>query len=117
MEFGFRFGRIQPFVSGNCVLAAGKYLISEEMGGKGFEVVKVILEAVAGAIRGPGSGSVDTRRLALVVVRTVSRLHFEVRSFIFFYIFFERDMVPDAQWRGMGKIGFSRGGGGRGKDM
>ena len=60
------------------VLAAGKFLISEEVQNKKFEIVKVILEAVAGAIKAPTSGSVDTKRLALVVVRTISRVHFEV---------------------------------------
>lgn len=60
------------------VLAAGKFLISEETQNKKFEVVKVILEAIAGAIKAPASGSVDTKRLALVVVRTISRVHFEV---------------------------------------
>ncbi|KAI5807467.1 armadillo-type protein [Peziza echinospora] len=67
-----------PFVSDNSVLAAGKYLISEDIPNKNFEVVKVIVEAIAGAIKAPVSGSVDTKRLALVVVRTVSRMHFEL---------------------------------------
>lgn len=62
------------------VLAAGKFLVSEETQNKKFEVVKVILEAIAGAIKAPASGSVDTKRLALVVVRTISRVHFEVSS-------------------------------------
>ena len=60
------------------VLAAGKFLISEEVQNKKFEVVKTILEAITGAIKAPVSGSVDTKRLALVVVRTLSRVHFEV---------------------------------------
>lgn len=68
---------LQPFVSDNMVLAAGKYLISEEIK-KNFEVVKVVLESISGAIKAPVSGSVDTKRLALVVVRTISRMHFEV---------------------------------------
>lgn len=59
------------------MLAAGKYLLSQDIG-KNFETTKGLLEALAGAIRGPISGSMDTKRLALVVVRTVSRLHFEV---------------------------------------
>lgn len=69
---------LQPFVSDNMVLAAGKYLISEAVPNKNFEVVKTILEAISSAIKAPVSGSVDTKRLALVVVRTISRVHFEV---------------------------------------
>jgi len=60
------------------VLAAGKYLISEEIPNKNFEIVKTILESISSAIKAPVSGSVDTKRLALVVVRTISRMHFEV---------------------------------------
>ena len=60
------------------VLAAGKYLISEEIPNKNFEIVKMILESISCAIKAPVSGSVDTKRLALVVVRTISRMHFEV---------------------------------------
>lgn len=60
------------------VLGAGKYLISEDIPNKNYEVVKNILEAISGAIKAPVSGSVDTKRLALVVVRTISRVQFEV---------------------------------------
>lgn len=64
-----------PFISDNSVLAAGKYLLSED-GDHSFETHKTIFEALAAAIQ-PG-GPVDTRRLALVVIRTVSRLHPEL---------------------------------------
>jgi hypothetical protein len=70
---------IQPYVSDNCTLAAGKYLLSDSTS-KGFETVKGILEALATAIKGPASNSTDTKRLALVVVRTVARKHEEVGS-------------------------------------
>lgn len=65
----------QPFVSDNCVLAAGKYLLTESAN-KSFETTKAIFEALASVIQ-PGN-AVDTRRLALVVMRTVSRPHNEL---------------------------------------
>ncbi|KAJ6123299.1 eIF-2-alpha kinase activator GCN1 [Penicillium capsulatum] len=64
-----------PFVSDNSVLAAGKFLLSED-GNHSFETHKTIFEALAPAVQ-PGSPS-DTRRLALVVIRTISRLHPEM---------------------------------------
>ncbi|KAG9726504.1 ARM repeat-containing protein, partial [Aureobasidium melanogenum] len=63
-------GSSQPAIADNCVLAAGKYLLTPTSD-KSFEVVKQIMEALAAAIA-PGK-PVDTRRLALVVLRTVSR--------------------------------------------
>ncbi|KAH7354576.1 armadillo-type protein [Pyrenochaeta sp. MPI-SDFR-AT-0127] len=62
----------QPFISDNAVLAAGKYLLGEKMI-KTFEHTKPIFEALAPVIE-PGH-PVDTRRLALVVLRTVAREH------------------------------------------
>lgn len=52
------------------MLAAGKYLLTESSN-KSFETTKTIFEAVAPVMQ-PGN-PVDIRRLALVVVRTVSR--------------------------------------------
>ncbi|TGZ81351.1 ARM repeat-containing protein [Ascodesmis nigricans] len=66
-----------PFVSDNCVLAAGKYLLSETLT-KSFESTKTVLEALASATKSPASGSTDTKRLSLVVIRTVSREHSEL---------------------------------------
>lgn len=63
-------GSSDPFIAGNCVLAAGKYLLTESSN-KSFDVTKPILEAVVPILQ-PGT-PVDSRRLALVVVRTVSR--------------------------------------------
>ncbi|KAL4925909.1 putative translational activator [Aspergillus undulatus] len=63
-----------PFISDNSVLAAGKYLLLEEQ--HSFESNKAIFEALAPCIQ-PGTPS-DTRRLALVVIRTVGRLHPEL---------------------------------------
>ncbi|KAL2811203.1 armadillo-type protein [Aspergillus granulosus] len=63
-----------PFISENSVLAAGKYLLLEEQ--HSFESNKAIFEALAPCTQ-PGTPS-DTRRLALVVIRTVSRLHPEL---------------------------------------
>lgn len=65
-----------PFVSDSCVLASGKYLLSEPHP-KPFESTKAIFEALATAIKAPASGSNDTRRLALMVVRTIARLHYD----------------------------------------
>lgn len=62
----------RPVVADNCVLAAGKYLLCEPTD-KSFETTKPIFEALAPVIQ-PGN-SIDTRRLALVVLRTVSRMH------------------------------------------
>ncbi|PYI28244.1 ARM repeat-containing protein [Aspergillus indologenus CBS 114.80] len=64
-----------PFISDNSVLAAGKYLLIEDEH-RNFEDNKAIFEALAPCIQ-PGAPS-DTRRLALVVMRTVSRLHPEL---------------------------------------
>ncbi|KAJ9309219.1 hypothetical protein DTO217A2_1157 [Paecilomyces variotii] len=63
------------FISDNSVLAAGKYLLTEHAN-RSFETNKAIFEALAPVIQ-PGAPS-DTRRLALVVIRTVSRLHPEL---------------------------------------
>jgi hypothetical protein len=62
----------QPVISDNAVLAAGKYLLSEKTT-KTFEHTKPIFEALAPVVE-PGH-PVDTRRLALVVLRTVAREH------------------------------------------
>lgn len=66
---------IQTFISDNSVLAAGKYLLSESIT-RNFETDKPLVEALANVIK-PG-GPTDTRRIALVIVRTVSRLHPEL---------------------------------------
>ena len=64
-----------PFIADNFVLAAGKYLLlsGEE---NTFESNRPIFEALASVI--PPGNPVDTRRLALVVIRTVSRRHSDV---------------------------------------
>ncbi|KAE8335069.1 hypothetical protein BDV24DRAFT_14814 [Aspergillus arachidicola] len=63
------------FIADNSVLAAGKYLLIDDEH-RSFENNKAIFEALAPCIQ-PGAPS-DTRRLALVVMRTVSRLHPEL---------------------------------------
>ncbi|KAK5138011.1 hypothetical protein LTR08_005808 [Meristemomyces frigidus] len=63
-------GSSQPFVASNCVLAAGKYLLADSSP-KSFEATKPLFDALASVI--PPGGPVDTRRLALVVIRTLSR--------------------------------------------
>ncbi|KAG8676940.1 translational activator of GCN4 [Fusarium poae] len=62
------------FVADNCILATGKYLLSDSV--KTFETTKGIFEALASVIQ-PGNAT-DSRRLALVVVRTVSRNDMEM---------------------------------------
>lgn len=59
----------------NAVLAAGKYLLTDSSN-KSFEAMRTIFEAMALAIH-PGQ-STDSRRLALVVIRTVSREKHEI---------------------------------------
>ncbi|KAI4642811.1 uncharacterized protein J4E79_011427 [Alternaria viburni] len=68
-------GHSQPFISDNSILAAGKYLLSEKSS-KSFDHTKPIFEALAPVVE-PGH-PVDTRRLALVVLRTVAREHNEL---------------------------------------
>ncbi|KAF2877785.1 translational activator [Massariosphaeria phaeospora] len=65
----------QPAISDNAVLAAGKYLLSAHTLSS-FEHTKPLFEALGPAIE-PGH-PVDTRRLALVVLRTVARMHNEL---------------------------------------
>jgi len=60
----------QAFIADNCVLAAGKYLLTPASE-KTFESTKPFFDALASVI--PPGGPVDTRRLALVVLRTVAR--------------------------------------------
>ncbi|KAI9717380.1 MAG: hypothetical protein M1812_004732 [Candelaria pacifica] len=63
------------FVSDNCILAAGKYLLVNSSN-KSFEKTKALFEALARVVL-PGN-PVDARRLALVVIRTAFRLHNEL---------------------------------------
>lgn len=58
----------------NCILATGKYLLSKAP--KTFEATKGIFAALASTIE-PGSPA-DSRRLALVVVRTLTRVDMEM---------------------------------------
>ncbi len=67
--------REKNFVTDNSILAAGKYLLGEG-DNKNFESNRSIFEALAMVIQ-PGR-AVDARRLALVVVRTVSRTQNDV---------------------------------------
>ncbi|OAA38017.1 Armadillo-like helical [Beauveria brongniartii RCEF 3172] len=62
------------FVGDNYILAAGKLLLSSPP--RNFDATKSIFESLASIIQ-PGSPS-DSRRLALVIIRTVSRANMEV---------------------------------------
>jgi hypothetical protein len=65
------------FIQQNAVLAAGKYLLSD--GSLSNEAACLpLVSALASVIQPPGD--IDTRRLALVVVRTVARNH-DMKSF------------------------------------
>lgn len=66
---------LQDFISDNSVLAAGKYLLNSP-DTKPFESAKTIIESLAQVL--PAGNPSSTRRLALVVLRTVSRLHSEL---------------------------------------
>ncbi|KAK0644362.1 armadillo-type protein [Cercophora newfieldiana] len=57
------------FIADNFILATGKFLLSDAP--KPFETTKQIFAAIASII--PPGGSVDSRRLALVIVRTLAR--------------------------------------------
>jgi hypothetical protein len=60
------------FVQQNCVLAGGKFVLTDGVSDDA-EAAGPVLLALAGVIK-PG-GDIDTRRLALVVVRTAARKH------------------------------------------
>lgn len=68
----------QAYISENSVLAAGKYLLTVERNPRREEASAAIIEALANVIQ-PGGPS-DTRRLALVVIRTVKRSFNELIS-------------------------------------
>lgn len=68
-------GSKSTFITDNCVLAAGKYLLTDTRSAD-FEDIKPLFETLAGLIA-PGN-PVDTRRLALVVIRTACRHHMDV---------------------------------------
>ncbi|KAL1954209.1 hypothetical protein VTO42DRAFT_1527 [Malbranchea cinnamomea] len=63
------------FISDNSILAAGKYLLAEDIE-RNPEMDQTIVETLASVV--PPGGPSDSRRLALVVLRTVSRLEPEV---------------------------------------
>ncbi len=63
------------FIQQNSVLASGKFLLAESImqNSNSPEFVQPLLESLATTLQ-PG-GDIDARRLALVVIRTVSRKH------------------------------------------
>jgi hypothetical protein len=61
----------QPFIVDNFIVATGKYLLSDAP--KSFEATKPIFTTLAKII--PPGGPTDSRRLALVTVRTLARTH------------------------------------------
>ncbi|KAM5376828.1 hypothetical protein ACJZ2D_005315 [Fusarium nematophilum] len=62
------------FIADSCILATGKYLLSDSP--KTFETTKGIFEALASIIE-PGNAN-DSRRLVLVILRTLSRNDMEM---------------------------------------
>lgn len=68
------------FVQQNAVLGAGKYLLADSVISD-TEAVQPLIEALSSVVA-PG-GDIDSRRLALVVIRTVARHHGdEMREFL-----------------------------------
>lgn len=68
-------GSSDAAVAENCIIAAGKYLLSES-GNQSFDATKGIFDALVPVMQ-PGR-AIDGRRLALVVIRTVSVQHNEL---------------------------------------
>lgn len=64
----------QPFIADNFILASGKYLLTDSP--KSFESTKAIFEKLATLI--PPGIALDSRRLSLVVVRTVARVNMDL---------------------------------------
>ncbi|KAK7746284.1 translational activator of GCN4 [Cytospora paraplurivora] len=64
----------EPFIADNFILATGKYLLTDTP--KSYETTKSIFESLAALI--PPGAALDSRRLSLVVVRTVSRANMEM---------------------------------------
>ncbi|KAK4154050.1 hypothetical protein C8A00DRAFT_33156 [Chaetomidium leptoderma] len=60
-----------PFIVDNFIVATGKYLLSDAP--KSFETTKPIFTTLSTII--PPGGPTDSRRLALVIVRTLARTH------------------------------------------
>lgn len=67
----------QTFISDNCVLAAGKYLLTRPKS-PDPNSSRPVIEALAAATA-PGN-PVDARRLSLVVIRTVSRTNHDLMA-------------------------------------
>jgi len=65
----------QPFIADNCILAAGKFLLTEANPDKSVEGSKALIDALATVV--PPGSQVDTRRLALVAIRTLSRHYYD----------------------------------------
>ncbi|KKA29998.1 hypothetical protein TD95_003828 [Thielaviopsis punctulata] len=63
-----------PFIAENSILATGKFLLNDSP--KAFETTKAIFETITEAIQ-PGQ-PVDSRRLGLVLVRTMARVNMEM---------------------------------------
>ncbi|ODQ53263.1 ARM repeat-containing protein [Saitoella complicata NRRL Y-17804] len=64
-------------VSENSVLAAGKYLLQEEIP-KEAEQIESMLDTLAAAVTDSASGSTDSQRLSLVTITTLARKHYEM---------------------------------------
>ncbi|KAI9725554.1 MAG: translational activator of GCN4 [Chrysothrix sp. TS-e1954] len=68
-------GNSDTFITENCVLAAGKYLLTESSN-KSYEATKPLFDSLVPVVQ-PGS-PIDSRRLGMVVIRTVSREHSDI---------------------------------------
>lgn len=65
---------LQPFIADNFILATGKYLLSPTP--KSFDTTKPIFTALSTMI--PPGAPIDSRRLSLTLIRTLSRAHPEL---------------------------------------
>lgn len=64
-------GSKNPFIADNFILATGKFLLSPQTKALGFEATKPIFTTLSTLI--PPGAAIDSRRLALTLVRTLSR--------------------------------------------
>lgn len=69
----------KPYVTDNATIAIGKFVLSlDKVQETDGEIVRKLINQLAVSMIRPTSNSLDTRRLSLVVVRTICRYQYEV---------------------------------------
>ncbi|KGK34573.1 hypothetical protein JL09_g6279, partial [Pichia kudriavzevii] len=69
----------KPYVTDNATIAIGKFVLSlDKVQETDEEIVRKLINQLAVSMIRPTSNSLDTRRLSLVVVRTICRYQYEV---------------------------------------